>query len=55
MASRTQFWSALIVVGVFALGILYGPATALEGALLYLGLLGAGVVLARIVLARRAL
>lgn len=55
MASRTQFWSALIVLGIFVLGVLYGPATAAEGAVLYLGLLVSGIVVLRVVLARRSL
>jgi hypothetical protein len=54
MASPTQFWFALIVIGIFVLGIVFGPAIALEGALVYAALLIAGVVFVRAALARRA-
>lgn len=54
MKQRTQFWLALIILGIFALAVLFGPDTAALGALLWAGLTGAGIFVVRAALRRMA-
>lgn len=53
MATRTQFWFAVILLGVVSLGLCFNIATAVEGFFLYAALLGAGILFVRAVMARR--
>lgn len=55
MAEITQFWFAAIILGMFILGVLWGPATALEGAVIYLGLLVTGIFLTKLAARRMGL
>ena len=53
-SARAPFWLALTILGVFALGVLFGPSTAAIGAVLYAGLLASGIAFVRLALRRRA-
>ena len=53
-SGRAPFWLTLILLGVFTLGVFFGPSTAAPGAVLYAGLLASGIVFVRIVLRGRA-
>jgi hypothetical protein len=54
MANCTQFFLALIIMGVFVLAVFWGAATAFEGAVLYMVLLVAGILFVRGMMARRS-
>lgn len=50
MKQRTQFWLALAIIGIFVLAIVFGPETAVIGAVLWFGLTVAGVVFVKVAL-----